>query len=261
MVYTCKRCNVEFRDATDFKRHLLRKIPCDPVKVEVSCEDLLAELEKGARKNKPRLRDRQIVTDLRVTNNTINNNTQNTFNGTVNIVHYRIPFNVQSLEGETKYIKNADLKEVVNLPLEQSLQRYIQLRNFNSDSPACKNIMTVLNNRAMTVSEDFEWEADSARRCANVILDCYLDRLTDFATVYSKNTWHDDIYKLIDNGKDLMGMNNWSSGDRLRPLQCILDALYIQSKREYPLGSRSLPSLSSTMALCESSSGKAIGVQ
>ena len=225
------------------KRHVNQKHLCSAIDEEhdFSREEILEKFERSKRKY---VRKAETTNSSSVANFVTINNNHNTFNGTVNIVHYRIPFNVQSSEGETKYIKNADLKEVVNLPLEQSLQRYIQLRNFNSDSPACKNIMTVLNNRAMTVSEDFEWEADSARRCANVILDCYLDRLTDFATVYSKNTWHDDIYKLIDNGENLMGMKNWSSGDRLRPLQCILDALYIQSKREYPLGSRSLPSLS-----------------
>lgn len=242
MVYTCKRCSFDFRDATDLKRHLMRKVACKPIGSSASREDLLVELEQVRRKytsvaERPR--------EVQVINNTVNNH--NTFNGTVNIVHYRIPFNVQSSEGETKYIKNADLKKVVHLPLEQSLQRYIQLRNFNSDSPIYKNIMTVLNNRAMTVSEDFEWEADSARRCANIILDCYVERLKDFSTVYPETNWHDEMFEFMKGGGSpiLTGMNNWSScANRSRPLQFILDALYIQSKREYPLGSRSLPSLS-----------------
>lgn len=237
--HCCIRCGYATYYSNCMKRHVNQKHLCSAIDEEhdFSREEILEKFERSKRKYVRKAETPQVTNFV-----TINNN--NTFNGTVNIVHYRIPFNLQSSEGETKYIKNADLKEIVHLPLELSLQRYIQLRNFNSDSPACKNIMTVLNNRAMTVSEDFEWEADSARRCANVILDCYLERLTDFETVYPKNTWHDDVYELINKGMDLMKVNNWSSSDRSRPLQCILDALYIQSKREYPLGSRSLPCLS-----------------
>lgn len=234
--FCCGRCGYTTPFSTNMRRHVNREELCPAMDVDhdISKERLLADLEASTRayEKKHPMCEVHHCTTANIYNApvTINNN-------------YRIPFNIQSTEQETQYIKNADLKELVSLPLEQSLRRYIQLRNFNSDSPAYKNIMTVLNNRAMTVGEHYEWEADSARRCANVILDCFVNRLIDFATVYPTTSgWHNQVAELADEVFLFpRGINCWSVKDRSKPLQYIMNALYIHSKHEYPGGKRSLP--------------------
>ena len=50
VVYTCKRCGYSCNNKSYYRKHLLRKIPCEPLIEDIKIEDLLTELSK--KKNK-----------------------------------------------------------------------------------------------------------------------------------------------------------------------------------------------------------------
>ncbi len=51
VVYTCKRCGYSCNNKSYYRKHLLRKIPCEPLIEDLSIQDLLTELSKKKKKD------------------------------------------------------------------------------------------------------------------------------------------------------------------------------------------------------------------
>ena len=143
-------------------------------------------------------------------------------------LYCRRPFTDQQEEG---YMTDDDLKQIVGLPLEESLRIYIQLRNFNCNYKKFMNVVALNRVKAMVVSEDgAHWVPEITRRCANVLLDCYIIRLAKFED--SCDNWNANVKKLVTEVPT--GITTWDNKKRAKPLQHILEILQFLSDCEYP---------------------------
>lgn len=223
----CERCGYETTKSTFLIRHLTRKKACPATLVDVPRNELIQQL-----------RVRKYVRKEGFPGTATTNVTNVTNNITItNIYVCRDPY---MHEDEHTYIKDRDMKMIIGLPYESALRRYVHLRNFNQDHPSSMNIMSVLNDRASRVSTEYRWETDSARRCANAMFDAFLDRMEDFMSICDRAFLHED-WEHYD--KVPCGESYWGDKERRKYVTCIERILYVESKRTYPLGVRSLPAL------------------
>lgn len=141
---------------------------------------------------------------------------------------------------EDEYITEDDLKQIVSLPLDESLRLYIQLRNFNRRYTKYMNVIAMSRMKAMVVSEDGQhWNPESTRRCANVILDCYVNRLTRLGA--GREHWNTNVARVVTEVPT--GITMWDDKKRTEPLKHVMEMLQLLSDCEYPMASKHLPSL------------------
>jgi hypothetical protein len=149
----------------------------------------------------------------------------------------RIPFPGQQ---EEECITEDDLKQIVSLPLGESMRMYIQLRNFNRKYTKYMNVIALGRMRAMVVSKDGDyWNPESTTRCANVILDCYVNRLAKFEAC--REHWNDSVARVVTELPT--GIRTWDDNKRTEPLKLAVGMLQLLSHCEYSLASKRLPPL------------------
>jgi len=149
----------------------------------------------------------------------------------------RIPFPGHQ---EEERITEDDLKQIVSLPLDESMRMYIQLRNFNRKYTKYMNVIALGRMRAMVVSEDGDyWNPESTKRCANVILDCYVNRLAKLEAC--REHWNASVARVVTELPT--GITMWDDRKRTEPLKLVMEMLQLLSHCEYPLESKRLPPL------------------
>lgn len=152
-------------------------------------------------------------------------------------VFSRRPFPSQE---EDEYVTDDALKQIVGLPVDESLRMYMELRNFDRNHKKFMNVIALGRTKAMIVTEDGQhWKPESTRRCANVLLDCYINRLAKFE--YSRDHWNVNVVKLVTEVPT--GITMWDDKKRVEPLKHTLEMLQLLSDREYPMARTRLPPL------------------
>ena len=69
VIYTCKRCGYSCKNKSYYRKHLLRKIPCEAMLENISIETLLEELSTFNIPNKPNMHDD--ANTLKIRSNTL----------------------------------------------------------------------------------------------------------------------------------------------------------------------------------------------
>jgi hypothetical protein len=241
--YNCDRCGHEFRLAIHLRDHLgKRQTPCDPLVSDASPGDLLSKHLSAVRKytRKGTLAPINGPGDDTAYNAPvqINNYPSNcTIIGTNNI--YLVPHMKEEHHGFS--ISDEDILRIASKPLDTAMEEYVRLKNFTA--PETKNIASVLNDRTKVVSETFQWEAKSTRKCSKALLSSFILRLYKILEGMEDNYALRQYFVHRDwrNCEEVLCADDSGESRSWPMIRAIERGLYAESQKWYPRGICKLP--------------------
>jgi hypothetical protein len=152
----------------------------------------------------------------------------------------KVSFFGQHENMDESHVTQEDLERIASLPVEESLRRYITLRNFNEAHPAFMNVRVLGSKKSMVISEDgSRWQPEFTQRCANVLLDCFVARLKDFAATTSRVKspsleWNANVAKMV--AEVPTGITRWDDKRRNKFVRMVVVILMFLTESQQHKG-------------------------